>query len=107
MQNQHIHKNIDPRLATASVLVTSGIHAKMSANKKFQQEVLLALVKFEVLDWGDTCRSDAKANALCLETHDRLFAVYNTSEGRIYIIADATMADKPYQTITVLFPIEY
>lgn len=97
----------DPRLTSATILFTAGVHAKISQNIMFFQEVLAAITKFEKLDWGDTCKADADLNASCLAANDRLFAVYNTCEGKIYIIADAPPAHKPYETITVLFPSEY
>ncbi len=100
-------REIDPRLATSVVLVTAGVHAKMSNNSNFKQEVVFSVARFQMLDWGDTCKTDAKTNEICLTTHDRLFAVYHTCEGKIYIIADAAMENKPYEHITVLFPSEY
>jgi hypothetical protein len=98
---------IDSRLATANVMVTAGIHARMRDDPQFHMEVVIAVTKFEMLDWGDTCQTDAQTNEICLANHDRLFAVYHTSVGKIYIIADAVKNDKPYETITVLFPSEY
>ena len=97
----------DPRLASATILVTTKIHAKISQNTMFLQEVLAAITKFGKLDWGDTCKTDADLNASCLAVNDRLFAVYNTCEGKIYVIAAAPPAHKPYEIITILFPCEY
>lgn len=98
---------IDPRLATASIMVTAGIHTRMAQDVQFHKEVVIAVTKFVMLDWGDTCPTDVEDNEACLNNHDRLFAVYYTSAGKIYIIADAVKKDTPYKTITVLFPSEY
>ena len=50
---------------------------------------------------------EGKTNEESLRTGDRLFAVYNTTGGRIYVIADAVEPGQPYRLITVLFPSDY
>ena len=96
-----------PHLADATVYVTAAVNARMKENHDFQRDVVMSLVKFLSLDWGDTCATDVKMNETCYKTGDRLFAVYHTCAGRIYIIADAVPEGQPYKTITVLFPSDY
>ena len=98
---------LSPKLMGAAVYMTAPIKAKMDENHDFHLDVVASLVKFQSLDWGDTCATDAQTNETCYETGDRLFAVYHTCAGRIYIIADAAPQGKPYETITVLYPSEY
>lgn len=101
------YKIPSPLFAKATVVVTAGVHHRMEANKEFARDVTVAVMKFQALDWGDTCASDCQTNEDCLKTGDRIFAVYHTCNGRIYVIADAVMDNKPYNIITVLFPSEY
>ena len=98
---------LSPLLIGANVVVTAAVHHKMEGNPAFSQEVAITIFRFQSLDWGDTCREDRKTNEESLRTGDRLFAVYNTTGGRIYVIADAVDPGQPYRLITVLFPSDY
>ena len=53
-------------------------------------------------DWGDLCPEDWQANELALTQESRLFSVYQTENGRIWII---TEADR--RATTILLPEEY
>ena len=96
-----------PHLADAAVYVTAAINNRLQKDPDFQRDVLTSLVRFLSLDWGDTCATDVSTNEACYKTGDRLFAVYHTCAGRIYIIADAAPEGQPYETITVLYPSDY
>ncbi len=96
-----------PALMGARVIVTRGINAEMKRDPRFRDAVTQAVTRFEMLDWGDTCAEDVQTNTECLETHDRLFAVYLTCGGKIYIIADPAADGQKYRYITVLYPSEY
>ncbi len=98
---------LSPRLAGATVYVTAAVNNRMKENHAFRLDVITALIRFQSLDWGDTCATDVQTNKACYETGDRLFAVYHTCAGRVYIIADAVPQGQPYETITVLYPSEY
>ena len=96
-----------PALQGALIVVTRSVHAEMHRDPRFRDAVTQALARFQMLDWGDTCAEDVQTNAQCLESHDRLFAVYNTCAGKIYIIADPAADGQTYKYITVLYPREY
>ena len=96
-----------PTLLEALVVVTRGINAEMKRNPLFRDAVTQALARFQMLDWGDTCAEDVQTNMESLETHDRLFAVYLTCGGKIYIIADPAVDGQNYRYITILYPSEY
>ena len=98
---------LSPHLADAAVYVTAAVNARMKENHDFQRDVVISLVRFLSLDWGDTCATDVQTNETCYKTGDRLFAVYHTCAGRIYIIADAAPQGLAYETITVLYPSDY
>ncbi len=98
---------LSPLLVKADVVVTAAVHHKMKDDPQFSLDVAVSIFKFQSLDWGDTCETDRETNETSFRTGDRLFAVYNTAGGRIYIIADATEQGQPYKLITVLFPSDY
>jgi hypothetical protein len=85
------------------VVMTRGIADTMESNEVFRTEVDKAFEKYTNCDWGDTCEDDATMNTEAVKTgDDRILAVYQTSEGKIWII---TEWDRSYTTI--LFPSEY
>ena len=53
-------------------------------------------------DWGDVCRSDARANDHALEHDGRLLSAYETQARRVWIITEAD-----HSSTTVLLPEEY
>ena len=107
MMTMTMKTELCPALMGALVVVTRGIHAEMKRDPQFRDAVTQALARFQMLDWGDTCAEDVQTNTECLETHDRLFAVYLTCNGKIYIIADPAANGQKYKYITVLYPSEY
>lgn len=85
------------------VVMTRGIADVMESNEVFRTEVNQAFERYTNCDWGDTCDEDAKANDEAVKTgDDRTLAVYQTSEGKVWII---TEWDRSYTTI--LFLSEY
>ena len=62
--------------------------------------------KYQRGNWGDTARDSVKRNNAVVKdgAEDQVFAVNNTSEGKIYIITD----QGPFLTATtILFSHEY
>ena len=96
-----------PALASAMVVVTRSINVEMKRNLQFREAVNRSVARFEMLDWGETCAADVQTNTESLETHGRLFAVYSTCAGKIYIIADPSADGRKYRYITVLYPSDY
>ena len=84
------------------MVMTRGIANEMES-ETFSKHVEEAIKKYANCDWGITCEEDAAMNAEAVNTgEDRIFAVYETCKGNIWII---TEWDRSYTTI--LFPSEY
>lgn len=82
---------------------TNRIFEACKTDWKFYQEVVHALSKFLVNDWGDTCASDKKLNDIAIKyKNDRIVAKYITSRGDIFIITEIDCT-----TSTILFADEY
>ena len=85
------------------LVATKAIAVAMEENNKFLKEVHGALDRYITMDWGEMCKEDKDMNDEALKTgDDRIFASYETSRGKIYII---TEWDRSYTTI--LFADEY
>ena len=66
-------------------------------------EVLTALRRHSIGDWGDCCPEDRAENEYSLDKYLRLFSVYHDSKGtRFWIITEADRA-----STTVLLPEDY
>ena len=72
----------------------------------FRQEVYKALERFKTQDWGDVSETDCECNNEAAESFDMILGAYETSEGRIWIIAESSTGYE-YDRLTVLFPDEY
>lgn len=66
-------------------------------------EVLLAIQRHALQDWGDVCEEDRLANEEALEEGNRLLSVYHSSSGeKFWIITEWNRS-----ATTVLLPEEY
>ena len=83
------------------VVITNGINDKLD-NLRFSKEITAALHRFTCGDWGEMEQEDIEANSEALRNGERLFAAYETSEGKIWIITEADRS-----ATTILFPDEY
>lgn len=83
------------------LLVTNGINDKLD-NVRFSKEITVALQRFTNADRGEMEQEDIEVNNEALRNGERLFAAYNTSEGKIWIITEADRS-----ATTILFPDEY
>lgn len=83
------------------LLVTNGINDKLDS-VRFSKEITVALKRFTNADWGEMEQEDIEANNEALRNGERLFAAYETSEGKIWIITEADRS-----ATTILFPNEY
>lgn len=83
------------------LLVTNGINDKLDS-VRFSKEITVALQRFTNADWGEMNPEDSEANNEALRNGERLFAAYETSEGKIWIITEADRS-----ATTILFPNEY
>lgn len=84
------------------LIVTRTINDDIANNEVFAYEVMKALSRYQVCDWGDTCKEDSILNNKAIIEDNRVLASYNTSLGKIWII---TEWDRSYTTI--LYPSEY
>lgn len=82
---------------------TRDVYEACKSNWGFYKEVISALGKFLVNDWGDTCLSDkATNNRAIVKRYGQVLAKYITSRGDIYVVTEADCT-----TITILFADEY
>lgn len=90
------------------ILITRGISETVGESERFAAEVVLALHRFAVKDWGDLDAEDIKANEEELNNPDDLYllAAYRTSKGRIWIITNRISEKAGDNATTVLFPYE-
>lgn len=64
------------------------------------------IIGFFNKDWGDLCEENIQLNEEAMEYKGLVHGAYNTSEARIWIIAES-QSGAEYDTITVLFPEDY
>ena len=82
---------------------TRRVYEACQSDWGFYEEVIKALSRFLVNDWGDTCLSDKKLNDHAVKYRDdRIVAKYITSQGDIFIIKEIDCT-----TSTILFADEY
>lgn len=85
------------------IVQTRGIATECESNKDFKKEIENCFMKYINCDWGDTYKEDVELNDNAVENNDdRILAVYETSQGKIFII---TEWDRSYTTI--MFSHEY
>lgn len=85
---------------------TLGITTETINNGKFQREIYEAMRRFKSLDWGDVSQADTESNNEAVKTFGMVLGAYNTSKGKIWIIAESSTGNE-YDRLTVLFPNEY
>ena len=85
---------------------TLGITTETINNGKFQREIYEAMRRFKSLDWGDVSGTDTESNNEAVKTFSMVLGAYNTSKGKIWIIAESSTGNE-YDRLSVLFPNEY
>jgi hypothetical protein len=68
-----------------------------------ESEVLLAIQRHALQDWGDVCAEERHANDEALEESNRLLSVYHSSEGEEFWV----ITEWNRSATTVLLPEEY
>ena len=82
---------------------TCGINNAVADDINFAKEIVNALGKYAIMDWGDTCKSDyVDNNNAVYYGMDRVVAKYETSKGNIFIITEWDRS-----ATTILFAREY
>lgn len=85
------------------VVWTHTINAVVADNSFFAKDICAVMERYCSKDWGDLSECDKKANdSAVIHTDDRIFASYNTSEGKIYVITEADRS-----VTTIMFASEY
>ena len=83
--------------------MTRGIKAATDETPLYTREILTALDRYRKGDWGEMSEDDKAANdSAVLLGDDRVFAAYETSKGKVYIITEYDRS-----ATTVLFAHEY
>ena len=82
------------------------VNSLTAKDGKFQREVYGAMHRFKSLDWGDVSEADTESNNEAVKTFSMVLGAYNTSKGKIWIIAESSTGNE-YDRLTVLFPNEY
>ncbi len=84
------------------VYMTRGIAATIDKNPLFRSEIKSAFYRYLGHDWGDLCLEDKELNEEALRIEERILALYNTSQGKVYIITEWDRS-----VTTILFADEY
>jgi len=82
---------------------TEAIDLTTQESKTFSQEVMTATAKFLRLDFGETSPEDIIVNNDALKYKDKVLAVYETTKGKIWIMAESENKVE-YTIVTILFP---
>ena len=86
--------------------MTRGINDEIARNDKFAKEICDIVKRFAAKDWGILCDDDKQMNEDALRNgNGRVFAAYNTSVKKVYLITDGLKTE--YEATTILFAEEY
>ena len=86
--------------------MTRGINDEIADNENFAKEICDIIKRFKAQDWGELCDDDKQMNEDALRNgNGRVFAAYNTSVRKVYVITDGLKTD--YEATTILFAEEY
>lgn len=87
---------------------TAGIAETARADDTFLREIMEALVRYQLGDWGDLCAEDRQQNEEALITGARLMGSYVTQcGGKVWIITEAEDDAGRRSATTILYPDEY
>ena len=82
---------------------TRGIDNAIQSDSEFEKEITSALGKYQMMNWGDTCKEDSEMNNNAVYSGDeRVVAKYTTSKGDVFIITEWDRS-----ATTILFACEY
>lgn len=92
------------KFTLGQIVTTRAIHDDIADNSKFAKEVLDCLRRYANADFSDMeYAEDVQANMDAIKNgDDRIFATYNTSKGKIYIITEWDRS-----VTTILYPEDY
>ena len=84
------------------LVMTRGVHSKIKEDVDFAIGVLDAFERYQRCDFGDLCEEDKTENEQALKNGNRIFAVYNIGNEKIWIITEWDRS-----VTTLLLPEEY
>ena len=84
------------------LVMTRGVHSKIKEDVDFAVGVLDAFERYQRCDWGDLCDEDKAENEQALIDGERIFALYNIGNDKIYITTE-----RDRSVTTILLPEEY
>ena len=86
----------------SQLVVTRAVHNRIEKDDGFAKGVFSSLRRYYSGDWGDLCDEDRQMNDNALKDGERIVAVYNIGDDKIYIITEWDRS-----VTTILFPSEY
>ncbi len=93
---------VQKKFALGRLVMTRTVHEKMELDPYFAVGVLVSLHRYCAGDWGDLCEGDKAENEKAIKDGERIFALYNIGNEKIYIITEWDRS-----VTTILFPYEY
>ena len=84
------------------LVMTRGVHSKIKEDVDFAVGVLDAFERYRRCDFGDLCVEDKSENEQALKDGERIFAVYNIGDEKLWIITEWDRS-----VTTLLLPEEY
>jgi hypothetical protein len=72
-----------------SVVMTRRINDKIASSTRFAKEIITALKRYAICDWGDLIDCDIQLNDNAVKKgQDKILAAYKTSQGKVYMITE-------------------
>lgn len=90
------------KFSLGKLVMTRAVHEKMNSDIDFAIGVLGSFERYRSCDWGDLCSEDKAENEKALRNGERIFALYNIGNEKIYIITEWDRS-----VTTILFSHEY
>ena len=90
------------KFSLGKLVMTRAVHEKMNRDIDFAIGVLESFERYLSCDWCDLCSEDKAENEKALRNGERIFALYNIGNEKIYIITEWDRS-----VTTILFPEEY
>ena len=85
----------------SQLVVTRAVHNRIEKDDEFAKGVFSSLRRYYSGDWGDLCDEDRQMNDNALKDGERIVAVYNIGDDKIYIITEWDRS-----VTTIMFPSE-
>ena len=90
------------KFSLGKLVMTRAVHEKMNSDIDFDIGVLESFERYRSCDWCDLCSEDKAENEKALRNGERIFALYNIGNEKIYIITEWDRS-----VTTILFSHEY